>query len=126
MNSTQFARMMELTNTKIKELVNTKGREYSGDHDRLRNFKEGGERVGVDPRTVLAIYMDKHYCSITQYLKDKQTGVARQMSEPIDGRIEDTILYLHLLKALIWDIDHPAEFIDVKMREEFFKDAEDA
>lgn len=117
---------MELTNTRIKELVNTKGREYSGDHDRLRNFKEGGERVGVDPRTVLSIYMDKHYCSIMQYVKDKQTSVERTLSEPIEGRIDDMILYLHLLKALIWDLDRPVEFVDAQMRDNFFRDAENA
>lgn len=123
MNSTQFNQLMEMTFSSLKEIVNTKGREYSGDQDRLRNFKEGGSRTGVDPRTVLWVYLDKHYASITQYIKDQQEGVVRKLSEPIEGRIDDAILYLMLLKGLIKDIGQPEMVLEVPMKE-YFKEGD--
>lgn len=125
MNSTQFASLMEMTFTELKNIVNTKGREYSGDHDRLRNFKDGAVRIGTDPRTVLWVYMDKHYCSITQYIQDAQKGVKRDLSEPIEGRIADMILYLLLLKGLHIDMDSSVSNENYRMRDEFFRDVEE-
>lgn len=106
MNNTQFMQLIEVTMTRVKELTNTKGREYSGDEDRCSNFKREGADNGVDPRVVLSIYMSKHISAVKQYVKDKQNGVERQLSEPIGGRIDDIILYCILLKALIWDLDN--------------------
>lgn len=105
MNNTQFLQLTEMTFSRIKELTNTKGREYSGDEDRCSNFKEEAELNGVDPRVVLMIYMGKHVASVRQYVKDKQQGIERELSEPIEGRLDDMILYCILLKALIRDLE---------------------
>jgi hypothetical protein len=43
----------------------------------------------------------KHLDSITQYVKDVREGKARSRSEPIEGRIDDMVVYSLLLLAIV-------------------------
>lgn len=81
---------------KILEINSSKGHDYAGDEDALRNFKEIAARTGKTPIEVWSIYFMKHEMSIETYVREG--GVA---SEPIEGRIHDAILYLFLLRGLI-------------------------
>ena len=81
---------------KLRALQDTKGAEYSSDHDCLQNFKNG-EEIGVKPLQKAWIFTDKHISSIKSYIR-----VGHELSdEPIEGRILDAINYLFLMYALV-------------------------
>jgi len=100
MKKSRFKELLQKQLETLIELTDTKGEEYAhGSDDQLSNFKEQGTQLGVSPFTVLAVYLDKHLRSIRVFLKEPNNDAA--MSEPITGRIDDAILYLLLLKAMI-------------------------
>lgn len=80
----------------LKDLLFNKGKEYAGDYDALGNFKSGLD-IGITSNQKLWIFLDKHLCSIKSYIKHGQTF----SNEPIEGRINDAINYLFLLRCLI-------------------------
>ena len=90
----------------IQDLSTNKGHEYSGEDDALSNFKRNAERVGITPMQVWAVFAGKHYDSICTYIKESMSQEKRVLTEPIDGRIDDLITYLLLLKGLIHDNDN--------------------
>ena len=82
----------------LTKLSASKGLEYSGETDRLANFKDQAKLLGfATPIQVLGVYLNKHLGSINKFI----SGLDKGLSEPIEGRIDDAILYLVLLKALI-------------------------
>lgn len=85
----------------LRSLSELKGGEYSGDDDRLANFRRNAEAVGCSMELVWRIYAGKHFDAISQYVKDLQTGKTRPRSEPIEGRVDDLIVYLLLFKAIL-------------------------
>lgn len=95
--------IFEPTVEKMRELGRVKGGEYSGDADRLANFKRNAEALGLDPLQVWAVYAAKHWDSLMTFLKDLQTGTLRPRSESIEGRADDLLVYLMLFKGLIHD-----------------------
>jgi hypothetical protein len=80
----------------ISKLNDTKGREYAGDGDALANFKRRGEQLDLDPLKVWGIFAGKHWDAVLSFIRH-----GKVLSEPIEGRIDDLILYLILLKGLI-------------------------
>lgn len=101
MNSTEFAHLLEQTYCNLLSLTNSKGAEYANDTDQLANFKRLAKQLDLPAITVLFVYLQKHLDSITSYVRAAGNGLTPQASEPIEGRIDDAILYLVLLKALI-------------------------
>lgn len=89
------------TFAKIRELGQLKGGEYSGDTDRLLNFRRNGERLNLPMETIWAVYAAKHWDAIMQYVHDIQHGVKRERLESIAGRADDLMVYLLLFKAMI-------------------------
>lgn len=87
----------EVFQDEILGLNSTKGSDYSGTEDAFRNFKEGAARLGLHPHQVWAVYCSKHMDAIWTFVKDG--GVVK--SEPIEGRIDDAILYLFLLRGMV-------------------------
>ena len=85
----------------IRFLAKAKGGEYSGDTDRLKNFRRNAEALGLNKETIWAVYAAKHWDAIMQYIKDLESDTKRERIEPIGGRIHDLIVYLLLLKAMI-------------------------
>lgn len=104
MTRDEFDELLSMTFSSLAALSDTKGTEYAHDADQLANFKRLGERLGMAPEAVLMVYLTKHLDSIESYIRRP----SMDLSEPIDGRIDDAILYLCLLKALIHDSDRPA------------------
>ena len=100
MHPNKFVALVHSTFATILRLQEVKGGEYAPGADRLANFKEAAKRTGMTPEQVLLVYLDKHYASISNYIKDKASGVVRPLSEPIDGRLDDIITYCLLAKAL--------------------------
>lgn len=102
MNRAEFQKLVGEQWDRIVEINNTKGHDYAGDDDALANFKADEERL----RKILEahgphflkwyIYFEKHYSAVMTFLEEGDVK-----SEPIDGRIDDVLLYLLLLSGLI-------------------------
>lgn len=99
MNGSEFACLLDATHQRLVDLTATKGREYANSTDQLANFKRLSETLGISPEAVCFVYLTKHLDSIQSHLRWPE----KPLSEPIDGRIDDAILYLILLKGLLND-----------------------
>ena len=100
MTAQEFEQLLASTHDRLLTLTRTKGLEYAGSDDQLANFRRLGGRLGMPPEAVLFVYLSKHMDSITTYIRGLTEGLPPSLSEPIDGRIDDAILYLVLLRAL--------------------------
>ncbi len=101
MKRADFNKIITETFAKIQELSDKKGREYSGDDDALSNFKRNAAAIGLFPEQVWHVYAAKHYDSICTYIKDLGCLQKHELTEPIEGRVDDMITYLLLFKGLI-------------------------
>lgn len=102
MTFNEFDELMEATYQKLLAMRASKGRDYAGNDDRLANFKRHAEQVDIDPLKIWAVYYNKHHDAIMTFVR-MHAHESYQPSEPIEGRIEDAILYLFLLLGLIHD-----------------------
>ena len=100
MTGSEFQIVLDHVYKELQSLTASKGREYANSEDQLDNFKRLAVSLGLSPVQVLLVYLTKHLDSIHSYARNPE----HELSEPIEGRIHDAILYLILLKALI--IDH--------------------
>lgn len=100
-SSERFSHLMEDAFDQILSLSKLKGGEYSGDDDRLANFRRNAAALALTQEQVWAVYAAKHWDAIMQFVKDQQTGVNRERSEPIEGRVFDLIVYLLLFRAML-------------------------
>lgn len=96
MEREKFVQMMEDEFNELVDLNKKKGKDYAGDEDALRNFKEAAERLGVTPLQVWAVYADKHWQAILSYAAGNTDA-----SEPIVGRVRDLLVYGFLLLGLL-------------------------
>lgn len=105
MDKDTFTGIIDGTFNEIRRLTATKGAEYSRSDDQLANFKRTGEDTSLHPVKVWQVFFNKHLDAIKHYTNRAGTpgSVIFGTSEPIEGRIDDAILYLILLKALIRD-----------------------
>jgi hypothetical protein len=100
MTQEQITNIAEQIFAECLELRKVKGKDYSeSNEDILINFKKAADKFGMTPYQILGVYMDKHYCAILNYIKNN----GQSESEPIEGRINDAINYLILLRGLIED-----------------------
>jgi len=100
-NQTQWEALVADTIEQVKYLAKAKGGEYSGDVDRLLNFRRNGQNLELPMEVIWSVYAGKHWDAITQYIKDLHQGKNRERSEPISGRADDLIVYLLLFKAMV-------------------------
>lgn len=98
MDKKQFRLLIDDTYKTLIGLTASKGEEYSRDSDQLANFKRQAEELLMTPEKVLMVYLNKHLDAVKSFVK---TG--KIYSEPIEGRIDDAILYLILLKGIVQD-----------------------
>jgi hypothetical protein len=99
MTHDELTTVIDATFDEIRRLRTTKGKDYSrGEEDTLSNFKRHAEALDITPFHVWAVYASKHWDAIMSFCKYGQVE-----SEPIDGRIDDALTYLLLLKGLIED-----------------------
>lgn len=101
MQQAAFEALFERTVHSCRELLVVKGGEYAGTDDRLANFRRGSSLTGCTAEQVLFIYLSKHYDALATWVRDSGRGESRPRSEPIEGRIDDAINYLILLKAMV-------------------------
>lgn len=101
MSPSDFSRILATTSEQLLALATVKGGEYAPGADRLANFKEAGARLGLLPEQVLLVYLDKHYAAVGNFIRDLTTHTSRVRSEPIEGRVDDLLVYLVLFKGLL-------------------------
>lgn len=97
----RYNQILSETIKEIQKLGALKGGEYAGDNDRLANFR----RIGLDQElpmaTIWRVYAGKHWDAVSQYIKDERQGKSRKRLEGIQGRIDDLLVYLILLKCIV-------------------------
>jgi hypothetical protein len=78
------------------QIMDSKGLSYSGQEDKLGNFRRGSKLAGLKMEQVWFVYFVKHFDSLCSYLRGEYTD-----SEPIRGRILDMMNYLFLLCGIL-------------------------
>lgn len=96
MTPQEFENVLEIQIERCRSVLSAKGADYTDGKDRLFNFKQLAELLGIDPKVVWATYWLKHVLAIANFC-----SCGKVESEPIAGRIDDAINYLFLLKGLI-------------------------
>lgn len=81
-----------------RAIMESKGDAYSGQEDKLGNFKRCAELAGVSVEKAWFIYFCKHFDALSAYVRGEYCD-----SEPIYGRIYDMINYLELLVGILID-----------------------
>jgi len=99
--------LVKATFDKVTELSKLKGGEYSGDDDRLLNFRRLGVELGLPKETIWKVYVTKHWDAVSQYIKDLNTGKTRPRLESLESRCDDLIVYLILFKAMLIEAQEP-------------------
>jgi len=95
MTSDEFLILLKDTFMSLLELSRTKGVEYAGTDNAFKNFEGIAADIQLPREKILWVYFTKHLYSIRNYINGGTS------SEPIAGRIDDAILYLVLLKAML-------------------------
>lgn len=71
-------------------------KEYAGDEDKLANFKDCAELIGISPEKVAFVYLYKHIAGVAKYVRNQEP-----QRDSIEGRVTDAINYLALLNAIL-------------------------
>lgn len=107
MRSSEFVNLLHECHASLVKLTGSKGEEYRvGDDDQFANFKRQSKYLQLPMEKVLLVYLSKHLDSITNYVNTCPVDSDREwlgsgLSEPIEGRIDDAILYLVLLRGMV-------------------------
>jgi len=102
MLSEEVVKIIEHTFRDITDIFKTKGKAYANNEiDQLDNFKRLGKNLSLHPVIPLMVYTTKHWDSINNYISCRIRKEESYDPEDIDGRINDVILYLILLKCLL-------------------------
>lgn len=100
MTKDEFHKLLADTHATLQALTATKGKDYSRDDDQLANFKRTARQLNLMPGAVWLVLFNKHYDAIISAICNSGDRNYRP-SEPVEGRIDDAILYLVLLKGLL-------------------------
>lgn len=73
-------------------------KEYALNTDAFDNFDRLADKLGLDRKQILMVYMEKHLDGIVSYIKGH-----RSQRESVHGRIRDAMVYLALLDAMIME-----------------------
>lgn len=84
----------------IRSGLTTKGKEYSDDTDRLRNFKDAANFNGTTTLLALWGFVTKHIIAIKEFINRDSLGEP-VTEEQWDEKIYDIIRYMVLLKAIL-------------------------
>lgn len=106
-NHTVYDNLMLETFENCQKLGKLKGGEYAGDYDRLANFRRNGAQLDLPMEIIWAVYAGKHWDAIQQYCQDLKNSKKRERLESIEGRIDDLIVYLVLMKCMVRERQAP-------------------
>jgi hypothetical protein len=99
-----FNKIVGSTFAELQRLSAGKGAEYAGaevNQNEHANFDRLAAKLQIIPEKVLWVYLTKHLDSIETYVNGLASPTQRVLSESIEGRIDDAILYLLLAKAMV-------------------------
>lgn len=96
MKAEDFRSMIREVCEDLVTLNETKGREYAGEDDALAFFREQAVELGLSLEQGWAVLARKHWRSLTTYVKEQDAP----LSEPIENRAKDLILYCLLFMAM--------------------------
>jgi hypothetical protein len=96
MTGAQFRALIREVAEDLCEINETKGREYAGEDDALAFFHEQAQELGLSLEQGWGVLARKHWRSLTTFVKEP----LMPLSEPIEGRAEDLILYSLLFIAM--------------------------
>jgi hypothetical protein len=97
MTDDELLEFLERTMRSIIALRRTKSLDYSDPHDAFSGLRRVAQDMEMSEEKTLLTFMAKHWDTIRQYVI-RSDG---RHSEEIEGRINDMILYLILLKAVL-------------------------
>jgi hypothetical protein len=96
MTNDELITFFEKTTMEIIELRKAKAIDYSETDDAFLTVRRVAQDSGMKPEQVLHVFMTKHYDAVRKYLIHPG-----KTTEPIEGRINDLIVYLILIKAIL-------------------------
>ena len=99
MNCSQFDILTNALLNDCRDLLDTKGDDYSTNTDRLSHFKTVSDLCKKSKYDVWLVLFSKHVVAITNYINKRDFEGSAE--EDIHSRIKDAINYLVLLQALI-------------------------
>lgn len=99
MNYDQRLKVAKETFKNVEDLLMGKGKEYGSDTDANANFFNDTE-VGITEFQSWGVFANKHWRSIRSAIKRNPTAPTSP-TEPLEGRIDDLITYLVILKSLL-------------------------
>lgn len=102
MTAEKFDAVFTDTYERCRELLIAKAKEYAADGDRLHNFRIAARLMGVTPLGALAGMMCKHTVSVYDLAGAYEKGQVAALAL-WDEKIIDSINYLILLRALIYE-----------------------
>ncbi len=102
MKNDRFNEIVKETLGTAEEVLCQKSAEYSRGGDKLHNFRRGGEILNCSPEKALMGMKLKHDISVMDIVNDLDDG-SLASKELIDEKIGDSINYLLLLKACLYD-----------------------
>lgn len=90
--------------TECRQLRDAGQKEYAKELDALSNFNRLADELNLDRKQILWTFLKKHYDGVLSYINGYQS-----QREDVRGRINDMIVYLVLLRAMIEDVQpqHP-------------------
>jgi hypothetical protein len=97
MTKDELHKFFEETLAHILELKKSKSRDYADDDDALWNVHDVALDTRLYPEKVVQVFMMKHWGVIQRVINENNFVP----SEPLDGRIDDMIVYLIILKAML-------------------------
>jgi hypothetical protein len=83
---------------KCREIMETKGMAYSGQEDKLGNFKRCAKLAGVTVYQAWFTYFVKHFDALSAFVRGEYDDC-----EPIEGRVVDLCNYLFLFVAILFE-----------------------
>ena len=100
MTNEQFNIEVEKSFLRSKQLLIKKGKEYSGNFDRLEQFHRAGSAQNIPPTQALIGMVAKHFTSLADMAKEPLDYPKAQWRE----KITDIRNYTFLLDALLTDL----------------------
>lgn len=98
MTKEDLKNVMDRVIQEIQSLCEAGQKEYAGGENAFGNFERIASRIDTSREKVLWTYLTKHLDGIESHIK----GHISQR-EPVEGRINDAIVYLIILRGMVED-----------------------
>lgn len=97
MNQQQREQIIQKHLQRCERIRTAKNVEYANDEGNANANFESDNDLGLDAITSVAVFMNKHYRAVRNWVKTRET----KSDENIEGRVYDLINYLLILLTII-------------------------